>query len=291
MFVFSAAVVGAGTMGGEIAQVIAAAGVPVVLRDADSGALEQGVAAARRASERQLRGLVKRDRMTEPDAAEELGAIMGRIEATTGYEGFGGVELAIEAVPERMDVKHEVFAELDAATPGHAILASNTSGLSISELAAGTTRPDRVVGMHFFLPASVMRLVEVVEGEATSEETVQAVVGFAQQIRKQPIRCLDEAGFVVNRILAAGLGELWRAQSEDGLSFEQVDEAVRAAKAAPMGPFELSDWIGLDTLLHLAEHLRESYGERFHISSELSDRVAAGDLGRKTGRGFYEHGG
>ena len=290
MFVFRAAVVGAGTMGGEIAQAIASANVPVVLRDVDRGPLDQGLAAARRASERQLRGLVKRERMTEAEAAEELEAIMGRIEATTGYDGFGGVDLAIEAVPERMDVKHEVFAELDAATPGHAILASNTSGLSISELAAATTRPDRVIGMHFFLPASVMRLVEVVEGEATSEETVQAVVGFAQQIRKQPIRCLDQAGFVVNRILAAGLGELWRAQSEDGLSFERVDAAVRDAKAAPMGPFELSDWIGLDTLLHLAEHLRESYGERFHVSNELSERVAAGDLGRKTGRGFYEHG-
>jgi len=291
MFVFRAAVVGAGTMGGEIAQAIASADVPVVLRDVDSAPLEQGLATARRATERQLRGLVKRERMTEAQAATELEAIIGRIHATTGYEGFGDVDLAIEAVPERMDVKHEVFAELDAATPGHAILASNTSGLSISELAAGTTRPDRVVGMHFFLPASVMRLVEVVEGEATSEETVQAVVGFAQQLRKQPIRCLDQAGFVVNRILAAGLGELWRAQAEEGLSFEQVDETVREAKAAPMGPFELSDWIGLDTLLHLAEHLREFYGERFHISAELSERVAAGDLGRKSGRGFYEHGG
>ncbi|MBA2579428.1 MAG: 3-hydroxyacyl-CoA dehydrogenase family protein [Thermoleophilaceae bacterium] len=291
MFVFRAAVVGAGTMGGEIAQAIASADVPVVLRDVDSAPLEQGLATARRATERQLRGLVKRERMTEAQAATELEAIIGRIRATTGYEGFGDVDLAIEAVPERMDVKHEVFAELDAATPGHAILASNTSGLSISELAAGTTRPDRVVGMHFFLPASVMRLVEVVEGEATSEETVQAVVGFAQQLRKQPIRCLDQAGFVVNRILAAGLGELWRAQAEEGLSFEHVDETVREAKAAPMGPFELSDWIGLDTLLHLAEHLREFYGERFHISAELSERVAAGDLGRKSGRGFYEHGG
>jgi len=291
MFVFRAAVVGAGTMGGEIAQAIASADVPVVLRDVDSAPLEQGLATARRATERQLRGLVKRERMTEAQAATKLEAIIGRIHATTGYEGFGDVDLAIEAVPERMDVKHEVFAELDAATPGHAILASNTSGLSISELAAGTTRPDRVVGMHFFLPASVMRLVEVVEGEATSEETVQAVVGFAQQLRKQPIRCLDQAGFVVNRILAAGLGELWRAQAEEGLSFEQVDETVREAKAAPMGPFELSDWIGLDTLLHLAEHLREFYGERFHISAELSERVAAGDLGRKSGRGFYEHGG
>ncbi len=291
MFVFRAAVVGAGTMGGEIAQAIASADVPVVLRDVDSAPLEQGLATARRATERQLRGLVKRERMTEAQAATKLEAIIGRIHATTGYEGFGDVDLAIEAVPERMDVKHEVFAELDAATPGHAILASNTSGLSISELAAGTTRPDRVVGMHFFLPASVMRLVEVVEGEATSEETVQAVVGFAQQLRKQPIRCLDQAGFVVNRILAAGLGELWRAQAEEGLSFEQVDETVREAKAAPMGPFELSDWIGLDTLLHLAEHLREFYGERFHISAELSQRVAAGDLGRKSGRGFYEHGG
>jgi len=291
MFVFRAAVVGAGTMGGEIAQAIASADVPVVLRDVDSAPLEQGLATARRATERQLRGLVKRERMTEAQAATKLEAIIGRIHATTGYEGFGDVDLAIEAVPERMDVKHEVFAELDAATPGHAILASNTSGLSISELAAGTTRPDRVVGMHFFLPASVMRLVEVVEGEATSEETVQAVVGFAHQLRKQPIRCLDQAGFVVNRILAAGLGELWRAQAEEGLSFEQVDETVREAKAAPMGPFELSDWIGLDTLLHLAEHLREFYGERFHISAELSERVAAGDLGRKSGRGFYEHGG
>ena len=291
MFVFRAAVVGAGTMGGEIAQAIASADVPVVLRDVDSAPLEQGLATARRATERQLRGLVKRERMTEAQAATKLEAIIGRIHATTGYEGFGDVDLAIEAVPERMDVKHEVFAELDAATPGHAILASNTSGLSISELAAGTTRPDRVVGMHFFLPASVMRLVEVVEGEATSEETVQAVVGFAQQLRKQPIRCLDQAGFVVNRILAAGLGELWRAQAEEGLSFEHVDETVREAKAAPMGPFELSDWIGLDTLLHLAEHLREFYGERFHISAELSERVAAGDLGRKSGRGFYEHGG
>ena len=184
MFVFGAAVVGAGTMGGEIAQAIATAGVPVVLRDVDRGSLERGLAAARRASERQLRGLVKRERMTEAEAAEELETVMGRIATTTGYERFDGVDLAIEAVPERMDVKHEVFAELDAATPGHAILASNTSGLSISELAAGTTRPDRVVGMHFFLPASVMRLVEVVEGETTSEETVQAIVGFAQQIRK-----------------------------------------------------------------------------------------------------------
>ena len=290
MFVFKAAVVGAGTMGGEVAQAIASAEVPVVLRDVDSVPLEQGLAAARRATERQLRGLVKRERMTERQAAIELEAIIGRIEATTGYGSFGDVDLAIEAVPERMDVKHEVFAELDAATPGHAILASNTSGLSISELATGTTRPDKVVGMHFFLPASVMRLVEVVEGEATSEETVQAVAGFAQQIRKQPIRCLDQAGFVVNRILAAGLGELWRAQAEEGLPFEQVDAAVRDAKAAPMGPFELSDWIGLDTLLHLVEHLRESYGERFHVAPELSERVAAGDLGRKTGRGFYEHG-
>ena len=290
MFVFKAAVVGAGTMGGEIAQAIASADVPVVLRDVDSGPLEQGLAAARRATERQLRGLVKRERMTEQEAAAKLEEVVGRIEATTGYDGFGDVDLAIEAVPERMDVKQDVFAELDATTPGHAILASNTSGLSISEIGALTTRPDRVVGMHFFLPASVMRLVEVVEGEATSEETVQAVMGFAQQLRKQPIRCLDQAGFVVNRILGAGMGELWRAQAEQGLSFEQVDAAVRDSKAAPMGPFELSDWIGLDTLLHLVEHLRDFYGERFHVPDALRERVAAGDLGRKTGKGFYEHG-
>lgn len=289
MFIFKVGVVGAGTMGGEIAQAIASADVPVVLRDVDQAAVDRGVAAARSATERQLGSLVKRERITEEEAATRLEEVLGRIEATTAYDGFGGVDLAIEAVPERMDVKHAVFAELDAVTPGNAILATNTSGLSVSELAAATTRPDRVVGLHFFLPASLMRLVEVVEGEETSEETLQATVGFAQQIRKQPIRCLDAPGFVVNRILGAGLSEVWRAQAENGLDFEEVDAAVRDSKAAPMGPFQLADWIGLDTLLHLAERLRGSYGERFYILPALEERVAAGDLGRKTGKGFYDH--
>jgi 3-hydroxyacyl-CoA dehydrogenase len=289
MFVFRAAVAGAGTMGGEIAQVIASAEVPVVLRDVDRAALDLGLSAARRATERQLGALVKRERLAEEQAGRQLEDVMGRISTTTAYDGFGDVDLAIEAVPERMDLKLQVFSELDAATPGHALLATNTSGLSVSEIATATTRPDQVLGFHFFWPASLMRLVELVEGEETSEEAMQAALGFAMQIRKQPIRCLDAPGFVVNRVLGAGLSELWRAQAQDGLSFEELDTAVRDAKAAPMGPFQLADEIGLDTLLSVAEHLHDSYGERFEVPRAIAERVAAGDLGKKSGKGFYEH--
>jgi len=290
MFVFKAAVVGAGTMGGEIAQAIAAANLPVVLRDVDEGALESGLTAARSATERQLGALVKKERLTQEQAGAQLEEVMARITPTTTYEGFGDVDLAIEAVPERIELKHAVFAELDATTPGHAMLASNTSALSISELGVATTRPDKVVGIHFFWPASVMRLVEIVEGEQTSESTIQAAANFAQQIRKQPVRCLDAPGFVVNRVLFAAFSEAWRAQAEDGLSFEDVDAAIRESKAAPMGPFWLTDLLGLDTILHVGEHLNESFGERFYVSPELRERVAEGHLGRKTGKGFYDHG-
>ena len=290
MFVFKAAVVGAGTMGGEIAQAIASADLPVVLRDVDEGALEGGLAAARKATERQLRALVKKERLTQQEAEAQLGDVMTRITPTMSYDGFGDVDLVIEAVPERMELKQAVFAELDAATPGHAILASNTSALSISELGVATTRPDKVVGIHFFWPASVMRLVEVVEGDQTSESTIQAAANFAQQIRKQPVRCLDAPGFVVNRVLFASFSEAWRAQAEENLSFEEVDTAIRESKVAPMGPFWLTDLIGLDTTLHVAEHFSESFGERFRVSDELRRRVAEGSLGRKTGKGFYDHG-
>jgi 3-hydroxyacyl-CoA dehydrogenase len=282
MFVFKAAVVGAGTMGGEIAQVIASAGFPVVLKDVDRRFVDQGLAKAR--SLWQAR--VEKGRMPAEEAERQLGLIAG----TTSYEGFGDVDLVIEAVPERMDVKQQVFAELDAATPGHAILASNTSGLSISEMADATTRPDRVCGFHFFYPASVMRLVEVIEGDETSPETLQAAVAFAQDIRRMPIRCAEVPGFVVNRILNAAVSEVWRVQEETGADPREIDRVVREARAAPMGPFELTDQLGLDTVLHVAEHLREAYGERFFVSARLRELVQAGHLGVKTGRGFYEHG-
>jgi 3-hydroxyacyl-CoA dehydrogenase len=290
LFVFKAAVVGAGTMGGEIAQAIASAGIPVVLKDVEQKFVDTGLEKARQVSQGQLGGLVKKEKISQEQADQQLEEIVGRIAGTTEYEGFGDVDFAIEAVPERMQIKQAVFGELDAVTPGHAILSSNTSSLSITEMGEATSRPDRVVGFHFFYPASVMRLIEVIEGDETSEETMQAAANFAQAIRKQPIRCGEAPGFVVNRILNSAVSEIWRVTEEEGLDVKEVDKIVQESKAAPMGPFFLTDLLGLDTVLHVAEHLNESYGDRFYVSEKMKELVEAGNLGQKTGKGFYEHG-
>jgi 3-hydroxyacyl-CoA dehydrogenase len=290
MYVFKAAVVGAGTMGGEIAQVIAAAGLPVVLKDVEEKFVDQGLRKAREVSQGQLGGLVDREKISREDADRQLEEIVGRITGTTAYEGFGDVDFVVEAVPERMEIKQAVFGELDALTPGQAVLASNTSSLSITEMAEATSRPDKVVGFHFFYPASVMRLIEVIEGEETSEETLATAGRFAQQIRKTAIRCGEVPGFVVNRILNSAVSEIWRVTEEEGIDVQEVDKIVQESKAAPMGPFFLTDLLGLDTVLHVAEHLRESYGERFYVSQRMKELVEAGHLGQKTGKGFYEHG-
>ncbi|MGH2962281.1 MAG: 3-hydroxyacyl-CoA dehydrogenase family protein [Solirubrobacterales bacterium] len=291
MFVFKAAVVGAGTMGGEIAQVIAASEVPVVLKDVDRKFVDTGLEKAREVTEGQLNGLVDKEKLTREQADERLEGTLDRITGTTEYEGFGDVDFVVEAVPERMEIKQAVFEELDRLTPGHAILAPNTSSLSISEIGSATTRPDRVVGFHFFYPASVMRLIEVVEGALTSEETSQAAANFAMQVRKNPVRCGEEPGFVVNRVLNAAASEIWRHQDESGRSVEEIDKEITDAKAAPMGPFFLTDLLGLDTVLHVAEHLQESYGDRFYVHPKMKELVEAGDLGQKTGKGYYSHGG
>jgi 3-hydroxyacyl-CoA dehydrogenase len=290
MFVFKAAVVGAGTMGGEIAQTIASAGIPVVLKDVEQRFVDQGLEKARQVTQGQLGGLVQKEKITQEDADRQLEDITGRITGTTEYEGFGDVDFVVEAVPERMQIKQAVFGELDAVTPGHAILASNTSSLSISEMGEATSRPDKVVGFHYFYPASIMRLIEVVVGEETSADTVAAAQNFAQQIRKQPITCVEVPGFVVNRILNSAVSEIWRVQEEEGLDIKEIDKVVQESKAAPMGPFFLTDLLGLDTVLHVAEHLRESYGERFFVHKQMKELVEAGNLGQKTGKGFYEHG-
>jgi 3-hydroxyacyl-CoA dehydrogenase len=282
MFVFKAGVVGAGTMGGEIAHVIAGAGIPVALKDVDQRLLDQGVEKARSLWQARVdAGKLE---------ASERDRLLGLIAPTLGYEAFGDVDFVIEAVPERMQIKQTVFAELDEVTPGHAILASNTSSLAITEMALATGRPDRVVGFHFFYPASVMRLIEVIEGEETSPETVQEAVNFAQAIRKTAIRCGEAPGFVVNRILNSSVSELWRFQEESGIEVTELDKFVSESKAAPVGPFYLSDLLGLDTVLHVAEHLRESYGERFYVHARMRELVAESKLGAKTGEGFYEHG-
>jgi 3-hydroxyacyl-CoA dehydrogenase len=282
MFVFKAAVVGAGTMGGEIAQTIANADIPVVLKDVDQKFVETGIEKAR--SLWQAR--VDAGKLDVAELERKLGLITG----ATDYSAFGDVDFVIEAVPERMELKQLVFSELDEVTPGHAILASNTSALSVTQMGEATTRPDQVVGFHFFYPASVMRLIEVVEGEDSSPETVQTAVNFATTIRKLPIRCSEAPGFVVNRILNSSVSEWWRLQEESEVPAKELDRIVGEASAAPMGPFFLADLLGLDTVLHVAQHLRESYGDRFYVHGAMRALVAAGHLGAKTGKGFYEHG-
>jgi enoyl-CoA hydratase/3-hydroxyacyl-CoA dehydrogenase len=291
MFVFKAAVVGAGTMGGEIAQAIAAAEIPVVLKDIDQKFVDQGLDKAREVTKSQLDRLVKKEKLTQDQADSQLDEVMGRIEGTTSYESFGDVDFVIEAAPEKMEIKRQVFAELDEVTPGRAILASNTSSLSITEMGEATLRPDQVVGFHFFYPASVMPLIEIVEGDDTSRETVTTAINFAQAIRKQPITCAEVPGFVVNRILNSGASEIWRAQEEHGLSIKKIDEGVAAANVAPMGPFVLVDMLGLDTVLHVAEHLNDAYGDRFYVHQGMKKLVSDGKLGAKSGgEGFYEEG-
>jgi enoyl-CoA hydratase / 3-hydroxyacyl-CoA dehydrogenase len=290
VFVFKAAVVGAGTMGGEIAQVIASAGIPVVLKDVRQEFVDLGLRKADEVTRAQLGVLVQKQKITEEQAGAQAAEILGRIRGTTEYDGFGDVDFVIEAVPERMAIKQAVLTELDAVTPGHAILASNTSALSITEMADATSRPDKVVGFHFFYPASMMRLVEIVEGEDTSPETMQAATTLAQTIRKLPIACGEAPGFVVNRILTSAIGEVWRFHEERGLSIKAIDDAVAASRVAPMGPFFLTDLLGLDTVLHVAEHMVESYGDSFYVHRGMKALVEAGELGAKTGKGFYENG-
>jgi enoyl-CoA hydratase / 3-hydroxyacyl-CoA dehydrogenase len=289
VFVFKAAVVGAGTMGGQIAQTIAAAGFPVVLKDVKQEFVDAGLTEARNVTQGQLAGRVKKGKLTEDEAAAQVDEIVGRIHGTTTYDDFGDVDFVIEAVPERMDIKQAVFAELDAVTPGHAILASNTSSLSVTEIGEATLRPDKVVGFHYFYPASIMPLIEIIESDDTSSETLQAAVTFAQAIKKQPITCAEVPGFVVNRILNSGIAEIWRDQEEQGLSIKKIDEGVGAANVVPMGPFFLINLLGLDTVLHVAEHLADSYGDRFYVHQGMARLVEEGKLGAKTGGvGFYD---
>ena len=183
MFVFKAAVLGGGTMGGEIAQVIANADIPVVVKDVDQKFVDHALEKSHEVTKSQLDKLVSKEKITQEEADARLDEVMGLITGTTSYEGFGDVDFVVEAVPERMEIKRAVFAELDEVTPGHAILASNTSSLSIAEMGRETLRPGKVVGFHFFFPASVMPLVEIISGEDTSRETVTAAFNFAQKIR------------------------------------------------------------------------------------------------------------
>ena len=251
--------------------------------------MDAGLRKAREVTEGQVARLVAKEKLTQEQGAEQIERTLSLIEGTTDYDGFGDVDFVIEAVPERMEVKHAVFSELDAATPGQAILASNTSGLSITEIGDATNRPDKVVGFHFFWPASLMRLIEIVEGEETSQATLQAAANFAQAIRKTPVRCAECPGFVVNRILSSTASEIWRYQDETGISPEALDAHIKETAGMPMGPFRVADMSGLDTVVKVARDMRDAYGDRFYVHKGMEELVERGDLGAKTGKGLYEH--
>jgi 3-hydroxyacyl-CoA dehydrogenase len=283
VYIFKAAVVGAGTMGGEIAQVISWSGLPVVLKDIDKEFLERGMNAARAVYRRR----VDRGKMTPAEAEGKLALIT----PTLDYKDIADADLVIEAVPERMEIKKKVFAELDKVCQGTAILASNTSALSISEMASATGRPDRVVGIHFFYPASAMRLVEVIAGKQTSGETMDTAVEFVEGLRKIPVRVKECAGFLVNRVLLAAMRQALLFHEETGEKPPDIDAAIKDGGGVPMGPFTLADTLGLDIVLEVCRTLQAAYGARFAPTPALEQLVAAKKLGAKTGQGFYQYSG
>jgi 3-hydroxybutyryl-CoA dehydrogenase len=274
-------VVGAGTMGAGIAQVAASAGYDVVMRDIEEEFVEEGF-------ERIEDSLDRLVRKGEVDADEREG-VLDRIEGTTDLEDFSEADFVVEAAVENMDIKQDVFAELDDEVPDDVALATNTSTLSITTIAAATQREDRVVGLHFMNPVPVMKGVEVVVGEKTSEETVEFAHAFAEDLGKETWESDDKPGFVTNRILMPWINEGIRAYDEGVASKEDIDRGMKLGTNVPMGPLELADHIGLDICLDASETLHEELGDRYKPAYLLKRKVDAGDLGKKTGEGFYDY--
>ena len=275
-------VIGAGTMGSGIAQVVASNGRDVVLIDISNSSLERGMNTIKNS----LGRFVKKAEMKD----EESNSILSRIKTTTNYENLGDVDLIVEAVFEEINVKRETFKKLDASTRPDVIIATNTSSLSITELAMGTKRPDKVVGMHFFNPAPVLKLVEIVKSLATSDETVEFAYNFAQALRKEPVKTKDAPGFIVNRILVPMLNEAVFALEEGVGTPEDIDKAMKLGTNQRIGPLALIDLIGLDVTLDVMDTFyREFQDSKFRAAPLLRQMVRAGWLGRKTKRGFYEY--
>ncbi len=276
------AVVGAGTMGNGIAHVFARGGYAVVLVDVSQAALDAGMATIRRNLARE----VAKGRLT----ADEAGAAETRITAATSLEVLAGAEIAIEAATERFEIKARIFRELDAILEAEAILASNTSSISITKLAALTKRPEQVIGMHFFNPVPVMKLVEIIRGLQTSQPTLDAVQALALGLGKIPVEVNDAAGFVSNRVLMPLINEACFAVMEGVATAEAIDTIFREGMAHPMGPLTLADFIGLDVCVDIMRVLVDGLGDpKYRPCPLLVRMVDAGWLGRKSGRGFYRY--
>ncbi len=273
-------VVGAGTMGSGIAQVAATAGYDVVMRDVKRTFLESGFETI----EDSLARFVDRDAMTEAEST----AVVERIEGTTELDDLADCQVVIEAAPEDLELKRDVFGDLAEITDD-ALLATNTSTLSITSIAAATDAPERVVGMHFMNPVPVMDGVEVVVGEHTSEDALALTHALAAELDKETWESDDKPGFVTNRILMPWVNEGIRAYDEGVADKADIDRGMTLGTNVPMGPLELADHIGLDVCLHASETLHEELGDRYKPAYLLKRKVEAGDLGKKTGRGFYEY--
>lgn len=276
------AVVGAGTMGNGIAQVFASSGVTTHLIDIKQEFLDRGIANVHKS----LGKFQEKGTLT----ADQVAGIKGRLHASTDMATLGKVDLCIEAVTENLEVKTKVFQAADAALPAHALLASNTSSISITVLAAKTKRADRVIGMHFMNPVPLMKLVEVIRGNDTSDATCELVNGWSKALGKIPVLANDYPGFVANRILMPMINEAAFALMEGVATREAIDEIMKLGMNHPMGPLTLADFIGLDVCVSILDVLKDGLGDDKYRACPLMRRlVAAGHLGRKTKKGFYEY--
>jgi 3-hydroxybutyryl-CoA dehydrogenase len=277
-------VLGAGLMGHGIAQVAAQAGYDVVLREVDQDRLDKGLGRI----QKQLSRSVEKGKMEQSDAD----AVLGRIKGTLDYSDFSDSDLVIEAITENLGMKLDMWKELDGIVKDGAVLATNTSSLSVIDQAASTKRPDRFIGLHFFNPAQVMPLLEVVQTVTTDDESLKTGFEFGEKLGKLTVHAKDKTGFIVNRLLVPYMLDAIRAYEEGVGTIDQIDAAMKAGANHPMGPFTLLDFVGLDTTKSIADIMFDEYREkRFAAPPTLRKMVAAGYYGRKSGKGFYDYSG